>query len=135
MPNQSTADREPQDDLTMGLSKETIIDGYALTFDPGDKRNGSLYLCEPLETTGSLALAELIDGMRAAGLWSEAEAKQVPDEHRPAYKAQLVLLAAGRYKAAGEFLIARFDHPQYPSDDGRWQAWQQFFNTRFTSPG
>ena len=65
------------------FSSAALIDNYDLTFDPGDKRNGSLYLCTP---RGSGATpAEWVRLLRGAGLWSEDPAKTVADDQRQAY--------------------------------------------------
>lgn len=118
---------------TQPLTKEFIIDHHVLTFDPADKRNGSLYVGEPLQRDSGLHLATVLAEMRAAGLWSAEPEKQVPDAHRAAYREQLALVAAQAYRGAvGEFLIARFDHPKFPSDAARWAEWLAFFDARFT---
>ncbi|MSR15510.1 MAG: hypothetical protein EXR86_13315 [Gammaproteobacteria bacterium] len=115
------------------LTKERIIDRHVLTFDPVDKRNGSLYLGEPLEEDSGLHLASTLRELRAAGLWSEQPEKQVPDAHRAAYREQLSLVDVVSYSgAAGGFLIARFDHPKFPSDEARWNEWVAYFDAHFT---
>ncbi len=118
--------------MTTTLTKEQIIDHYVLTFDPSDKRNGSLYIGEPLDGDSGLHLATTLAELRAAGLWSADPEKQVPEAHRAAYREQLIFVAATEYKnAGGSFLIARFDHPKFPSDAARWNEWQAFFDARF----
>jgi len=118
---------------TPPLTKELIIDRHVLTFDPSDKRNGSLYIGEPLDGDSGLHLATALAELRAAGLWSNEPEKQVPDAHRAAYREQLALVAAVAYQSTGgSFLIARFDHPKFPSDAARWDAWLAFFDARFT---
>lgn len=109
------------------LDKALIIDTYDLTFDPGDKRNGSLYLGTPRGKTSTLDVPATLDALRAAGLWSDVEPKTVPDEHRQAYKDQLNLLQVLHYGGDTGYLIARFDHPKFPSDAARWEAWRAFF--------
>ena len=74
-----------------------------------------------------LDVAATLGALRAAGLWSDTEAKTVPDEHRQAYKDQLVLVDCARFGGASGFIIARFDHPKFPSDAERWDAWRVFF--------
>ncbi len=109
------------------FTKNEIIEQYSLTFDPGDKRNGSLYIGYKRE--GDFDLTLLIAALRAENIWSADAFKQVADEHRAAYKEQLDFVEAFSYKIDGAtLLIARFDHPQYPSDEERWQAWVQFFD-------
>lgn len=114
------------------ITKDQVIDGHHLTFDAADKRNGSLYLCEPLDGPAPFDRLTLLGGLRAAGLWSEAPEKQVPDAQRQAYKEQLQLIEATVYATgAGRFLIARFDHPKFLSDAERWREWQAFFDRKF----
>jgi hypothetical protein len=118
--------------MTTTLTKEHIIDRHVLTFDANDKRNGSLYIGEPLDGESGLHLATTLADLRAAGLWSSEPEKQVPDAQRAAYREQLTFVAATVYKnAGGSFLIARFDHPKFPSDAARWGEWQAFFDARF----
>jgi hypothetical protein len=121
---------------TPSMTKEWIIDKHVLTFDPGDPRNGSLYIGEPLLSDSGIFLAHVLDDLRAATLWSSQPEKQVPDAHRAAYREQLELIEAIGYRTdGGEFLIARFDHPKFPSDAGRWQSWCAFFDERYTRAG
>lgn len=115
------------------LTKEAIIDGHTLTFDPGDKLNGSMYLAESSGTSSEINPDKIISAMRSAQLWSESAPKQVAIEQRQEYKDQLVLVDAIRYRANDvQFAIARFDHPKFPSDDGRWSEWQRFFDARYS---
>lgn len=115
------------------LSKDQIIDQHVLTFDPSDKANGSLYVGEPLDGSSGLHLQTELAALRAAGLWSAEPEKQVPEAHRAAYKEQLQLVGSVAYQSdGGSFIIARFDHPKFPSDAARWAAWQQHFDSRFT---
>ena len=112
------------------LTKEQIIDNYQLTFDPGDKLNGSLYI--GYTAANKEEIKTLIDGLRQQNLWSAEEFKQVPIEHKPAYKDQLAFVESVSYTIhQHHWLIARFDHEKYPSDEGRWQAWKQFFDANF----
>jgi uncharacterized protein YoaH (UPF0181 family) len=106
------------------FSCASIVDGFDLCFDAGDKANASLYLAMP-RGAGHAALAEdMAQRLRAAGLWSGAPAKWVAQEHRASYRAQLALVAAVRYRHQGvELLATRFDHPKFPSDAARWAAW------------
>lgn len=110
------------------LDSAHIIDDHDLTFDPGDKRNGSLYLGVARSGGSTLDVAATLAALRTAGLWSEVEAKTLPDEHRQAYKDQLVLVDCAAFGGATGFIIARFDHPKFPSDAERWAAWREFFN-------
>ncbi len=114
-------------------SADTIVGEYDLIFDPGDPSNNSLYLCEPLSGESGIDSDDVITEMVTAELWSAEEPKHVPDELRPAYGEQLELVEAVEYaEASGGFLIARFDHPDYPSDEVRWEAWKQFFDNHYT---
>src|SRR5262245_61395085 len=105
-------------------TRESIVDDHELTFDPGDKLNGSLYLAERRSAPSPLDRAALLAELRAAGLWSTQPEKQVPDAHRQAYKDQMTLVEVVTYRAErGEFLAARFDHPKFPSSAERWSEW------------
>ena len=113
------------------FNSASIVDLYDLTFDPGDQRNGSLYLCTPRRASASTP-DEALALLRAAGLWSETPAKTVPDEQRQAYKDGLIFVAAIAYLAGVDHLVlARFDHPKFPSDTRRWEAWVDFFDARY----
>lgn len=112
------------------FTSETVVDHYDLCFDPGDKRNGSLYLCTPRGSSATSPAAWIAD-LREAGLWSGETPKQVPDEQRQAYKDGLVFVAAIAYVAGSEHIvIARFDHPKFPSDSARWEAWVDHCDVR-----
>ena len=108
------------------LDAHSIVDHYDLRFDPADKANGSLYLCTP---RGAPAPAAALAALRAAGLWSSEPEKSVPDEQRQAYKDGLEFVAAAAYRAGDDhILLARFDHPKFPSDAARFAAWQALFD-------
>jgi hypothetical protein len=109
------------------LTKEALIDLHRLSFDPGDPRNGSLYLGTPA-TIGTFDVDSAIADLRAARLWSDATPRQIADEQKPAYKAQLQLLEAVAYDAG--FVVARFDHPRFPSDASRWREWLALLDAR-----
>lgn len=114
------------------MTKEDIIDQCELTFDPGDPENGSLYLCQRTDLAEPATRDRLVAELRADGLWSDAEPKQVPDEHRAAYREQLEFVAATRYDVAGaEITLARFDHPKFPSSAARFAAWNAAFGKRY----
>ncbi len=102
-------------------STAAIVDGCDLSFDPGDQANGSLYACTP---RGSGAPQAVIAALREAGLWSADEVRQVADDQRQAYRDGLEFVAAAAFRGAdGDVLLARFDHPRFPSDAARWEAW------------
>jgi hypothetical protein len=109
------------------LSKETLIDHHVLSFDPGDRLNGSLYLGSPT-VGGTFDVSAAISALRAAALWSAAAPKTVAAEQKQAYKDQLQLVEAVAY--ADGFILARFDHPKFPSDATRWGEWVAFFDAR-----
>lgn len=114
------------------MTNAEIIDNHDLTFDPGDPKNGSLYLCQPRGQDLGADLARIISDLRAAALWSNAEPKQVPDEHRDAYAEQLQFVEAVTYQGDGyDLTIARFDHEKFPSDKGRWDAWKAEFDAQY----
>ena len=113
------------------FSSASIVDNYDLSFDAGDKLNGSLYVCTPRGAAASVA-EDWHEQLRAAGLWSQQPAKNVPDEQRQAYKDGLIFVAAIAYRTGPEHIvIARFDHPKFPSDTRRWEAWVDFFDARY----
>lgn len=114
----------------VAFTNETIIENYDLTFDPGDKLNGSLYLCTPRGAADTRP-EPWVDELRAAGLWSAEPARQVPDEQRQAYKEGLIFVAAIVYAAGqGHVVLTRFDHPKFPSSSDRWEAWVDFCDVR-----
>ena len=103
------------------LDTAAIVDHHEMVFDAGDTQNGSLYVCLAL---GSAAAHPVIDALRGAGLWSDDAPKQVSEDQRPAYRDGLRYVDAAVF-ADGEqaFLLARFDHPKFPSDSTRWGEW------------
>lgn len=112
------------------FSNAVIVDNYQLAFDSGDKLNGSLYLGTLRGTTANHAENWIVP-LRAGGLWSDTPHKSVPDEQRQAYKEGLIFVAAIAYCAGAEHIvIARFDHPKFPSDTKRWEAWVDFLDAR-----
>jgi hypothetical protein len=113
------------------FGSETILDYYDLSFDAGDKENGSLYLCTP-RGSFNVSAEPWIAALREAKLWSVEPAKRVADEQRQAYKDGLIYVAAIAYRADPEhILLARFDHPKFPSSSARWEAWVDFFDVRY----
>ena len=116
----------PENGVPVEFNNQTILDGYELTFDPGDPLNGSLYLCT-VRGSNVIDPSTMLAAMRAADIWSSEEEKQVADDQRQAYKDGLEFVGAIAYRFDAEhFVIARFDHPKFPSDSGRWQAWVGF---------
>lgn len=113
------------------MTNADIIDQHDLTFDPGDPLNGSLYLCQ-IRGQADAALDPIIAWRRAAQLWSDVEPKQIPDDHRDAYKEQLQFVAAVTYAVAGsKLMMARFAHEKFPSDQGRWDGWKAAFDGQY----
>jgi hypothetical protein len=116
------------------MTKEDIIDNCELTFDPGDPDNGSLYLCQRGDDADPATRDRLIAELRADGLWSDETPKQVPDDHRAAYREQLEFIEAARYDVAGAAItLARFDHPKFPSSAARFAGWKAAFDNRYGS--
>ena len=109
--------------LPTEFNNDTIVDGYDLMFDQGDKLNSSLYLCTPRGGDATDAL-RLLASLRAADLWSDDLEKRVADDQRQAYKDELEFIEARAYRTdGGHVAVARFNHPKFPSDQGRWRAW------------
>lgn len=118
---------------TGAFTNAVIVDQHDLRFDAGDPKNGSLYVCTP---RGAPAPEAGLAVLRAAGLWSAEPEKTVADEQRGAYRDGLVFVAAQAYRSdAGDVLLARFDHPKYPSDPARWEAWLALFDTHYERLG
>ncbi len=108
-----------------------IVDHYDLRFDAADPLNGSLYLCTPRGAPRPAAAIRLLQG---ADLWSAEPEKAVADDQREAYKNGLIFVAAAAYSSAeGDLLLARFDHPKYPSNADRWSAWLALFDHHYES--
>ena len=109
--------------LPAEFNNATLVDGYDLMFDAGDKLNSSLYLCTPRGGDATDAL-RLLAFLRAAGLWSGDLEKNVADEQRQGYKDGLEFVEAHAFRTeGGHVAVARFNHPKFPSDEGRWRAW------------
>ncbi len=108
-------------EIPQPFTTASIVDHYELTFDGGDQANGSLYLAT---MRGAREVGKQMELLRAAGLWSSDAEKHVTDDQRDAYKAGLIFVAAVAYALPdGYFLATRFDHPKFPSDGTRWDAW------------
>jgi len=102
-----------------------LVDHTTMTFDPGDKVNGSLYLCTPAQS--SMSPGPMIAKFREAGLWSDSDPKQVRDGQKDAYKAQLKLVEAREYLIDGQpIVLLRCDHQKFPSNPARWNEWNRF---------
>jgi hypothetical protein len=113
------------------LNKDTLLDEYDLFFDAGDPLNGSLYLCQ-LRGLISVDLPPLCAKLRSAGLWSGQNPKRVEDSQRETYKRELAFLEAIAFSVGGNtVVIARFDHPEYPSSETRWRTWLSFFDDSY----
>lgn len=107
-------------------SGTALIRETTLTFDGGDKLNGSLYLSTPPGSDEAARAA--IEVLRAAGLWSADPAKQVKDEQREAYATQMQFVEAVEVRAGGKpVVLARYDHPKFPSSAERFAAWKSAF--------
>jgi hypothetical protein len=107
----------------MNWDLAALVDGTLMSFDAADKRNGSLYICDP--SKGSNADG-LIAALRKEGLWSAAEPKRIAEEQKDAYKSGLQFNEAREYTIGGKTLVLlRCDHPKFPSDAARWQEWNR----------
>ncbi len=107
-------------------SGTALIRESTLTFDGGDKANGSLYLSNPRGADAAATAA--IGVLRAAGLWSADPAKQVKDEQREAYATQMQFVEAVEAHVGGKTVVlARYDHPKFPSSAERFAAWKAAF--------
>lgn len=103
------------------FSTDAIVDGFDLRFDAGDELNGSLYVCT---ARGSEAPTAALARLRDAGLFSADAEKAVAEEQRDAYRAGLEFVDAAAFDDGGQLVVlARFDHPKFPSDAARWAAW------------
>jgi len=106
--------------MTVGVH---IVHRYDLYFDPADPLNASLYLCVAIGADDA-AIKAAINKLRAASLWSAQSAKQVADEQRSAYAEQMRFIACTELQTdEGVLLLARYTHPKFASDEGRWQKW------------
>jgi hypothetical protein len=94
-----------------------------MTFDAGDRDNASLYVFTLEESASAKSLMTVIDTLRLAKLWSSEPPKTVTDQQRPVYEAQL---AFKELHAFPDLLavVARFDHPRFPSSPTRFQQWK-----------
>jgi hypothetical protein len=100
-----------------------VVYNHDLYFDPADPSNGSLYLCA-VPGTSNDRIEALIELLRNAALWSPQQYKCVPAEHKKNYAEQMQFIACAQFTlATTPFLVARFDHPKFPSDAERWSAW------------
>jgi hypothetical protein len=108
----------------MSWDGTTLINENTLTFDAGDPANGSLYLCCPPGAAAAASEAA-IERLRSAGLWSSQPPKQVKDEQKPAYAAQMRFVEAAEALVNGQKLVlARYDHAKFPSSAERFAAWK-----------
>ena len=107
------------------MTNADIIDNHELCFDPGDPLNGSLYLCRELNQSRGTHCDAIIEQLRVSSLWSSETIKEVPDEHRDAYKQQLEFVELVAYKVDRSTVsIVRFDHEKFRSDPTRWAQWK-----------
>lgn len=109
--------------LSDGLA---IIRETKLTYDPGDKINGSLYLCDPANGSKSEFIDYAVKKLGQAGLWSNETAKTVRDDQKDLYAVQLNFIEAFEFELQGVRLFAaRFDHPKFPSNSERFLEWKK----------
>jgi hypothetical protein len=108
----------------MEKTGKTLLMNYSVMFDGGDVSNGSLYLCLESRETAAELFASAIARLRRRGLWSEEPSSQVKDSQREAYCEQLQFIASKTVQVDGcPLVLARFDHPKYPSNAERFDAW------------
>jgi len=125
MNEQSMQDRDGAGTSGRSWDGPSIFRSTAITFDPGDKLNGSLYLCDPGGVHG-LVIAKVIAHLRGKSLWSEQDPKQVRDDQRQAYEEQLLFVEAVEFVADGVTLVAaRCNHPKFPSSAERFADWKK----------
>ncbi len=104
----------------------SIFRSTQLTFDPGDKANGSLYLCDPSGGKQSQVIEQVIACLRERALWSSQAPKQVRDDQRQAYEEQLVFVEAVEVVVKGaRLVITRCNHPKFPSNAERFSGWKR----------
>lgn len=109
---------------TPGNRGTAIIMEWQLVFDRGDPLNGSLYICRRPAEESDAALAVAVDRLREAGLWSDEMPREVLDSQKAVYCEQLSFLEAATASVDGAvLLLARYDHPRFPSDADRYRAW------------
>ena len=103
----------------------SIFRSTQITFDPGDKANGSLYLCDPSGGKQSQAIERAIAMLRERALWSAQDPKQVRDDQRQAYEEQLAFVEAVEVVVEGaRLVITRCNHPKFPSSAERFSGWK-----------
>ena len=104
-----------------------------LTFDPGDKANGSLYLCDPSGGKQAQTVDLAIAALRQGSLWSSQDPKQVRDDQRQAYEDQLEFVEAVAVTVGGAGLVlARCNHPKFPSSAERFAGWKRVLGVAVT---
>lgn len=105
----------------MADTLETVFTNRQVVFDPQDKANNGLYLSFAASAGAPQANA-LIARLTAAGLWTPEARKAVGEEQKPAYLSQLECV---EIIAVGMVYACATDHPKFPLDRERWQAWKQ----------
>lgn len=102
-----------------------IFRSTEITYDTGDKANGSLYLCDPTGGQQKQIVEKVIGNLRGKSLWSAEQPKQVRDDQRKAYEEQLSFIEAMEFAVdGGTLVIARCNHPKFPSRAERFSAWK-----------
>jgi hypothetical protein len=100
-----------------------IVHNYDLYFDATDKTNGSLYLAAE-RGTDAATIEQVIDRLRAVGIWSSESYKTVPDAQRQAYAEQMQFVGCTQFESNDTALLAtRYTHPKYPSSAERYAQW------------
>lgn len=108
--------------------KHSLINETLMTFDPGDPANGSLYLCDLSRGSEPDKIAHAIRLLKSSKLWSDVSPKQVEEAQKPLYAAQLEMKDIYVVPASG-LILARFDHPRFPSNPNRFEQWKAAIST------
>ena len=111
------------------LGRELIAQNR-LWFDSGDPANGSLYICiADCDVAYDLAL-NVVAVLRQGGGWSDAAPAEVKAEQKALYAEQLEFVSALNLTLEGSpFVIARYDHPKFPSSAARFELWARLLRS------
>jgi len=106
------------------MDNDQLFNHHRVYFDDGDRQNASLYLCVSSSEAGAGVVESIVTLMRNQGLWSATGMAEVREDQRQAYIEQLQLLDHREYATPwGSLVVARCEHPKYPSSADRWQDW------------
>ena len=108
------------------MDTRQLFNSFDVYFDDRDRRNGSLYLCLLRGENNGAAVEPVVTLLRQHALWADDGLACVRDDQRETYASQLDLIEYREYLLPhGQLTAVRCDHPRYPSDGGRWNAWVQ----------